>query len=385
MSEPGKRADNDNDNDNDKVSAEIDDYLKSIYYDPQHEASFSSPEALFKYVKSHKRYNLSRAEIKDWLQWQEVYTTHIAKRKPKHTSPVVVPYLQYQYDIDSGVLPSSHKNALKYFILAIDVFSRKIAARGVRDLKANSSRKALHEIFVELGTPEKIRTDQGGEYVNKSVKALLDEMGVHHFIAYPPNKANYAERAIKSVKKLLFKQMESKGKRKWDEQMLQDTVDGYNARPHSATGMPPIKVTDKDVPTLWFRQQDKIMEQTPPPTKFKFDINDPVRVEIMKQSFSKDYEKSFSNQVYYIRERYAPYNVQRYKVKTYLNEPVKGSYLSSELQKARVDTDTQYKIEKILSRRVKNGIAQVKVRWQGYDSRFDSWIDQSEVSELDQE
>ena len=369
----------------DEERAKIDEYLKSIYYDPQNEASFSSPDSLFKYVKKHKKFSLTRAQINEWLKWQDVYTTHVAKRKPKHTSPVVVPYLRYQYDIDSGVLPSSHKKGLKYFILAIDVFSRKIAARGVRDLKARSARNALHEIFTELDTPEHIRTDQGGEYVNQAVKALTDEMGVKHFIAYPPNKANYAERGIKTIKKLLFKQMESKGKKNWDEQMLQDTVDGYNARPHSATGMPPIKVTDKDVPALWFKQQDEIMDNSPPPSKFKFEINDPVRVEIMKQSFAKDYEKSFSNQVYYIRERYAPYNVQRYKVKTYLNEAVKGSYLSSELQKVHIDENTQYKIEKILSRRVKKGVEQVKVRWAGYDARYDSWIDRAEVSKLSEE
>ena len=74
--------------------------------------------------------------------------------------------------------------------------------------------KTAIKIFSELGTPERIRTDQGGEYLNKSVKELTTRMGITHFIAYPPNKANYAERAIKTIKKLLYKQMQSKLKQK---------------------------------------------------------------------------------------------------------------------------------------------------------------------------
>ena len=383
MGEPKEKV-NTNREGEDKVRKEIDAYLKDIYYNPRHEASFTRPDQLFNFVKREGKYKLTRAEVADWLKWQRVYTTHLEGKKAKHNSPVVVPYLNYQYDIDSAVLPSTHKKALKYFILAIDIFSRKVAAKGVKDLKAPTSQSALKEIFSKLGTPERIRTDQGGEYVNKAVKNLTEKMGIIHFIAYPPNKANYAERAIKTIKKLLYKQMQTKGKNLWTEQMLQDTVAGYNARPHSATGLPPSEIDDQDVPSLWFKQQERMMDKTPPPVPFVFEINDPVRLEIMKESFAKDYKKSFSEQIYYISERYAPYNVQRYRVKTYLNQPVQGSYLANELRKVHVDNDTQYAIEKILSRRIKGGVRQVKVRWEGYNSDFDSWINASEIDSIKQ-
>lgn len=368
----------------DKLRKEIDTYLKDIYYNPRHEASFSRPDQLFDFIKKDGKHELTRAEVVDWLKWQRVYTTHLPRKKAKYNSPVVVPYLNYQYDIDSAVLPTSRKKALKYFILAIDIFSRKVAARGVKDLKALTTKRALSEIFAELGTPERIRTDQGGEYVNNAVKNLTERMGITHFIAYPPNKANYAERAIKTIKKLLYKQMQASGKNQWSDQMLQDTVTAYNARPHSATNLPPAEIDDQDVPSLWFKQKDQMMDRTPPPIPFVFEINDSVRLEIMKEPFAKNYKRSFSEQIYYISERYAPYNVQRYRVKTYLNQPVQGSYLTSELRKVYVDHNTQYTIEKILGKRIKNGVRQVKVRWEGYNSDFDSWIDAKEVENLQQ-
>ena len=361
---------------------EIDEYLKSIYYDPQHEASFSSPEALYSFVKRDKQYKMTRGQIKDWLQWQDVYTSHISKRKTKYNSPVVVPYLRYQYDVDSGVLPTSYKNGMKYFVLVIDVFSRKVGARGVRNLKANTVKNALHEIFEELGLPERVRTDQGGEYINKEVEKMMEEMGITHFIAYPPNKANYAERAIRTVKNLLFKQMQSKGTKQWTQEMLQDTVDGYNNRKHRSIGMAPNMVSDANESFIWNSRQQDILQNSPPKPNYKFDINDSVRVELYKQNFSKDYQRKFSDEIYYVSGRNAPYNIPRYRVKTIDNVPVAKSYLGSELQKVYIDENTAYKIERIISRKNINGVPHVRVRWEGYSPKFDTWIEASEVKQI---
>lgn len=365
-----------------RLREEIDTYLKEIYYNPQHEASFSNPQSLYEYVKSHGRFKLSRDQIKSWLRWQDVYTTHVSKQKGKVHSPVIVPYIRYQYDIDSGWMTSLSLKSKKNFILAVDVFSRRVAARGVVNLKAKTVSEALHEILDEMGTPEKIRTDQGGEYVNKESEKLFKSKGIEHFIAYPPNKANYAERAIRTIKNLLYKQMESKGKNNWTEEMLQDTIEGYNKRKHRSIGMAPIKVTENNESQLWSKQQSKLLASMPIPTKFKYELNDPVRVIVFKTGFNKDYERKFSQAIYFISERFAPFNIQRYRLKNHLNEPISGSYLSSELQKVNIDQESVYKIEKVVSKRTRNGQEEVRVRWEGYGPRFDSWIPANELEKL---
>ena len=368
-----------------RLREEIDTYLREIYYNPRHEASFTYPNALYEWVKGHGRYKLSRAQIKDWLRWQEVYTTHIAKQKPKVHSPVIVPFIRYQYDVDSGWMFSSSKKSKRNFVLAIDVFSRVVGARGVSNLKAKTVTTALHELIDEMGTPEKIRTDQGGEYLNKETDNLFKQFGIEHFIAYPPNKANYAERAIRTIKNLLYKQMQAKGKNNWTEEMLQDTVEGYNKRKHRSIGMAPIQVSEQNESQLWTKQQSKLLSSMPVPTKFKYNLNDPVRVVIFKKGFSKDYERKFSQAIYFISERFAPFNIQRYKLKNNLNEAISGSYLSSELQKVNIDQETVYKIEKIVSKRSRNGQDEVRVRWEGYGPRFDSWIPASNLEKLSSE
>ena len=47
-----------------------------------------------------------------------------------------------------------------------------------------------------------------------------------------------------------------------------------------------------------------------------------------------------------------------------------------------IDQNTEYRIEKIISRRVRNGVKQARVRWQGYDPSQDTWINASEVRSL---
>lgn len=72
----------------------------------------------------------------------------------------------------------------------------------------------------------------------------------------------------------------------------------------------------------------------------------------------------------------------RYKVQDYHGEELEGTFYESELQKV-IKKDDVYEVEEILQykkRRVgKKIIPEVKVRWKGYPSSFDSWIPQSDL------
>ena len=362
--------------------SDIENYLDSIYYNPKHEASFSGLERLYSFVKHDKKFDIPKDFIEEWLHKQEVYTTHAVKKKSKFFSPVVVPGIKYQFDIDTAFLPSKSKKGLKQFILAIDVFSRRIAAKAVKNLKSKEVVEALREIFNEIGFPKKIRTDQGTEFKNKDVERMLDDLKIEHFVAYPPNKANYAERGIRSIKNNLYKFMQSHNENDWTDNMLQSIVEGYNKRSHTSIGIPPDKVKKSNEAQIWFRQKDKHMMATPLPSHFKFQLNDAVRVKIFKKGFEKDFQVKFSQQIYFIAARFTSYSINRYLVKTFLNETVTGSYSENELQKVIIDNETVYKIERVINRKTENGIKYVKVRWLGYDHRYDSWIEASELGKF---
>ena len=362
-----------------QLTAEKRDYLHSVYYDSKIPVAFSSLPTFFKFITENSTLPFSREEVKYWLLEQEVYTTNINKRKRKQQYGVTTPAPQFQYDVDSAYFKSGVGR--KYFILAIDVFSRKLAARAVNNLKGQTVRDALISIFDELGKPKVIRTDLGKEYLNRDVKGALNERGIKHIYAYLPNKSNYAERAIRTVKNSLHKRMQGKGNKKWDS-LLPDVINGYNNRIHSSIGMKPNDVNDKNTVDIWYSTNDERFLKGPVPKEYSYKVNDPVRVQISKNTFDKESGENFSTRIYYISDRRAPNNIARYTVKNENNQELDGTYTENELQKVIVNDDTVFRIEKILGKRTKNGDRQVKVRWQSYPPSFDTWISEEEVQRL---
>ena len=49
-------------------------YLKDIYLDPSHPASYINPLTLYKAVKKEGKYKISHSQIKKWIQKQESYS-----------------------------------------------------------------------------------------------------------------------------------------------------------------------------------------------------------------------------------------------------------------------------------------------------------------------
>ena len=57
-------------------------------------------------------------------------------------------------------------------------------------------------------------------------------------------------------------------------------------------------------------------------------------------------------------------------------EKIEGSFYQQELQKTNFKKDNEYIIEKIL----KTKGNQIFIKWRGYDSSFNSWIDKNTVT-----
>ena len=63
------------------MDAEKEAYLKSIYFDVSHPASYSGLDRLYREVKKEGRFQLTRKELKAWLKTQETYGIHKPARR----------------------------------------------------------------------------------------------------------------------------------------------------------------------------------------------------------------------------------------------------------------------------------------------------------------
>jgi hypothetical protein len=144
--------------------------------------------------------------------------------------------------------------------------------------------------------------------------------------------------------------------------------------------MAPARVTESDVLAIWTRMNEK--ERKIPITKPKFHIGQHVRISKEKMKFAKGGEQNYTTEVFRINKviRRTPRPV--YELEDINRKVIDGQFYNEELTPVRITKRTTFKIEKILSTRVRRGIREYLVRWKGYGSDFDSWVNAASVKNI---
>ena len=178
-------------------------YLKDIYYNPANPASLSGPDKLFHYVQKDGKYNLSIYKLRKWLSSQEPYSLQRLHRRPQNRTSIVVAGIddQWSADLMDLVKFAKYNDGYRYIFVVIDVFSKYLWLRKLKDKKGESVANALETIFKEGRKPYKIRTDKGQEFRARAVQSVFTEAGIKHFYAQYEVKASVAEQVIKTIKK----------------------------------------------------------------------------------------------------------------------------------------------------------------------------------------
>lgn len=181
------------------------------------------------------------------------------------------------------------------------------------------------------------QTDQGTEFFNSSVSALLKRFGINHYHSFSEKKASIIERFNRTLKERMWRKFTEQGTFKWVN-ILPQIIREYNHTVHSTIGVKPIEVTrDNELQILReiIRRRKKIPRQ-----------------------FVKGYWPRWSNEVYVV------WKVQITNPVTYLlrdnsGQVLKGGFYQHELSKTKY-SDT-YLIEKVFR---KQGY-RLLVRWLG--------------------
>jgi hypothetical protein len=359
-------------------------YLRDIYYNTKKPGSFSGINKLYYHVKKDGKYKFSKDEIKKWLQSQETHTTNRLVYKQTKRRKVVAPFIDYMWDIDTASFKNySKKNdGYGYFILAIDIMSRFVWTYAVVTPSGEEASKALLSFLKSGRKPVKLRSDQGTEFSNKIMKKLYDKHNIEHFVTQNETKANYSERAIQTVKAKLMRYMRSKQTYRWVD-VLDKVTKTYNNTIHRSIKQTPVSVNKKDEVKLWnliyFSGKD-----IPKIKKYKFNINDVVRISKLRETFQRYYSEHWTNELFIVKGRTMKQHIPAYSLTDYAGEEISGVFYESELQKVYVDESTTYNIEKIIRRRTRNGRKEALVRWMGWPKKFDSWIPSKDITSYQQ-
>ena len=95
----------------------------------------------------------------------------------------------------------------------------------------------------------------------------------------------------------------------------------------------------------------------------------------------REYSQKWTGELFKIDTRFRREGVPVYTILDWDGERVDGTFYEPELQPVTIDPTTEYRVEKILKRRVCNKRKEVLVRWLHWPKKYDSWIPEADVKD----
>ena len=135
--------------------------------------------------------------------------------------------------------------------------------------------------------PQKIMTDQGTEFFNKSFQALLKNEDIQLFNRFKETKASIVERVIRTFKSKMWRYFMAKKMMRYLE-MLPDLVYSYNHSRHRSIKMKPALVNTENEDDVFHMLYDSFFYNVQP-VKYKFKVGDKVRISKLKVLLKRNF------------------------------------------------------------------------------------------------
>jgi transposase InsO family protein len=330
---------------------------------------------------------------------------NIAKRGYHPLSPISAdkPFDHVAIDL-AGPFPTSSRGNHYLFVL-VDIHSRFVWLRALPDKKSATIGAALFEAFTTFGFPKVVQSDNGTEFVNRTLRHLFGQAKVDHRLVSPyhPRANGVAERTVQTVVNSLKKLLEGESE-EWDAAIpfTQFAVNAKVATIHNSApfavvfGRSPNKLTDfskaprtpstaADVETSVRFMQEVVFPGIAELARTKqhamkkaFDgahatIDIPIGAHVMVRN---------NTRISKLEPRFeGPYKVIRKTRNVYTLQDNTGEVLPRDFPPSAmrvISSDTvldspSYEVDKILNHRNTVHGREYLVRWKGYSGAHNTW------------
>lgn len=287
-----------------------DDILQKLYYKSDSPAFLGSVKKLLKEAKKAKQ-SIRKETVQAWLTHQNTHTLHrpVNRRFPRNHYKVFGINKLWEIDLIDFVNLRKENDDYKFILITIDVFSKFIFAvplknktgpgvtaafRKIIDIDSIKLRGAKHQPMI-------CQSDLGKEFTNIHFKSFLKSRNIKqsHPYTLSLNKCAVVERAIRTIKNLLFKYFTSNvsnGKRYLD--ILPKIVHVYNHSVHRSIKMAPASVNENNVKNVYNNiinsHKDKQIH-----TEY-FYIGQSVRIARKSNIYLRGYDVKWSTEIFKI-------------------------------------------------------------------------------------
>ena len=297
--------------------------LKKFYLDSKFPGSYSGAYKFYQEVKNiHPKVTLKK--VNEFLKSQDAYTLHKRTRKPKFRRTLVFkPRDLWQIDLLDMQKYSKENDGYRYICVIIDCFSRYVWVKPLKNKTGKATVKALALLLMNE-RPKLIQADQGTEFFNRDVKRMLEAFGPKLYHTYTDKKAAIVERVQRTLRGRLGRLFTKRGNFKWIDK-IDDIVTAYNNSYHRTIKMKPADVDEEHIANIFFNSLPNLKKT------IKFSNGDRVRILIKKNQFAKEFEKSWSEEIFKIK-RIQNTNPITYLIEDLDGEDIIGGFYTEELQ-----------------------------------------------------
>ena len=269
---------------------------------------------------------------------------------------------------------SRSNDGMKFILVCVDLFSRFLWIRALKNKTAEETKKAFMDIFDSGYRPTKaLYTDRGAEFLNKGITSLLKQYNLKIYHTYGEMKSSLSERAIRTLKLWLYKIFTGTNKTKWLP-YLKEVENKYNEKKQRKLTMSPVEARKPINNNKVFLRNLKRKQIKNPRQLYQYRIGDRVRISKAKGVFSKSYRPQWSDELFEI-SKVIDSIPETFQLTDENNEVIAGSFYSQEIKMG--STNTYY--YKILKTRIRNDVPEVYVQWKGFDESYNKWMKSSEI------
>ena len=364
-----------------EVSPKIKQKILELWRTPSFSASFGGISNLQLALKLEKHIDISRQQLLDIMHSDPNFvleTRKIAKKIPRRKMNVHGFCATWQADLAFMF----RENNFIGFLLCIDIFSRRIFCKTIKSKSSQEIELAFKKIFSQCNDkPDVLETDRGSEFVAN--KSFFKEQNIYFKYKTGKNKASFAEHAIFLVKRKLFRLMRILLTKDWPK-YLSYIVRSLNNTPNKAIGglKPSAIQSRKDTPLIDHRigfhpdtsfeiqaeQQKKYEENAT-----KLQVGSYVYVNYPATALEKSFN-SPNYQLFIISRVDAGKRPTLYQVQDMLGTVRPGFFYREQLLKSTKPKAGFFHVEKILSKRKRNGKPEYLVKFLHYPPKFNSWV-----------
>jgi hypothetical protein len=310
------------------------------------------------------------------------------------------------------------QEGMSYVLLAVDICTRFTWLYALPDKTGRSVSAALSRLFTTFGKPMIIQSDNGSEFTNLDVAAILQGAGVdQRFVSkYHPQGNGAAERTIRSIKEHLM--AEIRGDTSAWPAHLSTVQYAYNTTVHRRHGSTPF--------SLFFARSHNPWRGEPPASadapltaeqllaryRLMSDVVFPA-VAARTHSYAEGVYKSFAKKHKIVTEDLpegalvmrqvkprgskmlpgweGPYVViRRNRGGAYLLRDSTGEQLVDRIPVSQLRlisyegslSPDSFEVERIMDHQGEPGSRKYLVRWKGFSSEHDTWQDEEEIETL---